>query len=367
MHQPPSLKYISPLLWQRRITIVICFFCINLKSSIFSNYYAQAFPSPRAMVTAERKVPFYCDCTMLALSGKFVNYSREVSDVESTVILKKKKKKKREKKGAKKLQPGNTGRSSPLSSDDLATHIASQYISGPGAVFGDMVSNREGPSSSSSFYQADPSDENHISHMKMLDRHPSLVLNADYNPLSSLPLSLWSWQETVKAVFLGKVNVVDVYPNITIKAVNIDVPLPSVIALTEYVAQPSHKPAFTRKNVYLRDGYKCQYCETVQRTQDLSLDHVIPRCSGGKLEWENIVTCCRKCNVRKGSIQPSDLRRIGMKLILPPRVPTKFELAAKAGKMMKMPQRVHPSWKPFLGVMGNIEHQNEEEQESMNV
>ena len=75
----------------------------------------------------------------------------------------------------------------------------------------------------------------------------------------------------MKALFSGKVVVVDVYQGITIKAVNLNVPLPSVIALTEYVPQPNQKPAFTRRNVFLRDSYKCQYCSKLYRTHDLSL------------------------------------------------------------------------------------------------
>lgn len=100
-----------------------------------------------------------------------------------------------------------------------------------------------------------------------------------------LPLSLWSWQDTVKALFSGKVTVVETYTDINIRAVNMDVPLPSVIALTEYVSQPKQRPAFTRRNVFLRDGYRCQYCGKMFKTYDLSLDHVVPRCAGGKLEW----------------------------------------------------------------------------------
>ena len=104
-------------------------------------------------------------------------------------------------------------------------------------------------------------------------------------PLSVLPLSIWSWQETVKSLFSGKVAVVDVYPDMSVRAVNVDVPLPSVVALTEFVPQPHQAPAFTRRNVYLRDGYTCQYCGKRFRFDDLSLDHVVPRCRGGKLEW----------------------------------------------------------------------------------
>ena len=75
------------------------------------------------------------------------------------------------------------------------------------------------------------------------------------------------------------------YPDLNIRAVNMDVPLPSVIALTEYIKQPNQSPAFTRRNVYLRDGYICQYCGKRFKTHDLTLDHVYPRCYGGKLEW----------------------------------------------------------------------------------
>jgi len=194
-------------------------------------------------------------------------------------------------------------------------------------------------------YHKDPRHHNHIAYLKMLDQHPTLVLNADYQPFSALPLSLWSWQDTVKSVFAGKVIVVDVYPNAIIRAVNMDMALPSVIALTDYVTQPSQAPAFTRRNVFLRDGYRCQYCAKRHRVHELSLDHVIPRCMGGKLEWENVVTCCKKCNGQKGSCLPGDLCSVGMKLLRIPRTPTRYELAAEA----TMPQRIHPTWTPFLG------------------
>jgi len=122
-------------------------------------------------------------------------------------------------------------------------------------------------------------------YLKMLDRHPALVLNADYQPISYLPLSMWHWQEAVKAVFAGKVTVVDVYPGVSIRATNLEIPLPSVIALIDYVQQPNSKPAFTKRNVFLRDEYRCQYCNDRFHTRDLSLDHVHPRSLGGALHW----------------------------------------------------------------------------------
>lgn len=63
-------------------------------------------------------------------------------------------------------------------------------------------------------------------------------------PISYLPLSLWHWQEAVKAVFSGKVTVVEVYPDVTIRAANLEIPLPSVIALNEYVPQPNNVSRF---------------------------------------------------------------------------------------------------------------------------
>ena len=168
-------------------------------------------------------------------------------------------------------------------------------------------------------------------------------------PMSLLPLSLWCWQDAVKAIFQGKVTVVDTYPDVFIRAVNIDMPLPSVIALNEYVPKKETAPAFTRRNVFLRDGYRCQYCNQFFRTGDLTLDHFVPRSMGGRLEWQNAVSSCRKCNGRKGSVHPKKLRSIGMRVLQEPRVPTQWELASMAGKMV--PKKVHATWQPYLGVI----------------
>ena len=175
-----------------------------------------------------------------------------------------------------------------------------------------------------------------------------MVLNANYQPLRMLPLSIWSWQDTVKAVLSGKAVVVDIYPDVYVRAVNLDVPVPSVIALREYAPTGKARPAFTRRNVFLRDGYRCQYCVGLFRTSDLSLDHVEPRCLGGRLTWENTVTCCKRCNGRKGSLRPTELHRVGMELRSRPRIPTLYELAAEATKFV--PRKVHSTWAPYLGI-----------------
>ena len=109
------------------------------------------------------------------------------------------------------------------------------------------------------------------------DACPALVLNADYTPLSYYPLSLWSWQTAVKAVFLERVDTVAEYPRI-IRSPSFEMRLPSVIALRQYV-KPSAHPAFTRFNLFLRDKFSCQYCGA---KEDLTFDHVVPRAYGGR-------------------------------------------------------------------------------------
>ena len=91
-----------------------------------------------------------------------------------------------------------------------------------------------------------------------IERSPSLVLNADYTPLSHFPLSLWSWQDTLRAVFSGKAVVVSEYSNLIVRSVSCSFPLPSVIALKTYQKVPNQVPVMSRRNLYIRDGFKCQ-------------------------------------------------------------------------------------------------------------
>ena len=87
---------------------------------------------------------------------------------------------------------------------------------------------------------------------------PALVLNADFRPLSYYPLSLWSWQDAIKAVFLDRVNIVANYEK-AVRSPSFEMLLPSVVSLKTFV-KPSTNPAFTRFNVFLRDRFACQYC-----------------------------------------------------------------------------------------------------------
>ena len=127
-----------------------------------------------------------------------------------------------------------------------------------------------------------------------------LLLNADAQPLSYLPLSTISWQNAVKAMFAEKIHVIRNYEGRFLRSANLSIPMPSVVMLNTYHRQPS-QAKFTRRNVYIRDDYQCQYCGDNFGYDDLTLDHVIPKSKGGKLGWTNTVSACGPCNVKKGS------------------------------------------------------------------
>ena len=172
-------------------------------------------------------------------------------------------------------------------------------------------------------------------------QYPALVLNADFRPLSYYPLSLWSWQDAIRNVFIGRVNVVSEY-DAAVRSPSHEVRLPSVIALKEYV-QPAPRVAFTRFNLFLRDMFSCQYCAIQLPAQDLTFDHVIPRCRGGRTNWENIVTACRSCNSRKGH---HSVKEANMQLMTRPYRPSAIELQ-QHGRFFP-PNHLHESWRDFL-------------------
>ena len=168
--------------------------------------------------------------------------------------------------------------------------------------------------------------------------YPCLILNADYQPLSYFPLSLWSWQDTIKAVFLERVNVVDHYDHV-VRSPSFDMRLPSVVSLKDYVAQ-NRNPAFTRFNLFLRDGFECVYCTS---SQDLTFDHLIPRRLGGKTTWKNIVAACSRCNLRKGGRLPKDAK---MQPKRAPYAPNVHQLQAQGRRFP--PNHLHQSWLDYL-------------------
>ena len=119
-----------------------------------------------------------------------------------------------------------------------------------------------------------------------------LVLNQSYEPLNvcSLPRAF-------RLVFGQRAEVVE-YDHQVIRTPRQEYRAPSVIRLQHQIRRPRPRVKLTRREVFARDGYACQYCG--RQSNDLTLDHVVPRHRGGTHTWDNLVTACKTCNHRKG-------------------------------------------------------------------
>lgn len=128
----------------------------------------------------------------------------------------------------------------------------------------------------------------------------TLVLNADFRPLSTWPLSLISAQDAVHALYRERVFVVETWEDAFFRSPTTAIPVPKVVALKEY-APVSGDPKFCRRSILLRDRYRCQYCGQQFPSHELTFDHLVPRSAGGKTTWTNILTACVDCNAIKAN------------------------------------------------------------------
>jgi 5-methylcytosine-specific restriction endonuclease McrA len=125
-----------------------------------------------------------------------------------------------------------------------------------------------------------------------------LVLNADGRPLSTWPLHIVSVYDAISTVCRDKAIVVDTWKEAFFRSPSTTLEVPKVMMLREYVPVYG-KPKFTRRSIYLRDRYQCQYCGNKFDAGDLTFDHVIPKSKGGKTVWTNIASACVPCNTKK--------------------------------------------------------------------
>ncbi len=125
-----------------------------------------------------------------------------------------------------------------------------------------------------------------------------------------------------------------------IRCVKFELAVPRIIRLMFYDRLPRQAVKFNRRNIFARDRNRCQYCGKRFSTSELSLDHVLPRSRGGEANWQNIVCCCVKCNVRKGGRTPHEA---GMKLIIEPVKPKRSPIIT-----LRLTSEKYASWKQFL-------------------
>lgn len=126
----------------------------------------------------------------------------------------------------------------------------------------------------------------------------TLILNATYEPMSVIPLSIIRWQDTMKLMYLDKIKVLHHYDDWVVHSQKTVWRVPSVAITVEYFNFTKHI-RYSKANVFLRDLYQCQYCGDTFHPNQLTIDHVIPRAQGGKTEWENVVAACADCNEKK--------------------------------------------------------------------
>ncbi len=123
------------------------------------------------------------------------------------------------------------------------------------------------------------------------------------------------------------------------KTVTLKIRVPEVILLLTYDSVPAKDVPFSRKNIYKRDNYTCQYCGKKYKAEDLTIDHVVPRSRGGKTTWENCVLACIWCNIKKGD---RTLKEAGMRLLRKPSRP-KWSTGVILAK-----ENLPSSWKSFI-------------------
>jgi 5-methylcytosine-specific restriction endonuclease McrA len=165
-------------------------------------------------------------------------------------------------------------------------------------------------------------------------QQPVLVLNQNYEPLN-----VCSLKRAVVLVFSRKAEILEA-ADCAVRSASNEYAAPSVIRLFRLIKRPRPRVKLTRREIFTRDNYTCQYCGAVGG--DLTVDHVIPRSRGGEHTWENVVTACRPCNHRKGG---KTLQEARLKLERKPTEPP-------AGQYYTIERRVRQpyaaGWLPFL-------------------
>jgi 5-methylcytosine-specific restriction endonuclease McrA len=171
-------------------------------------------------------------------------------------------------------------------------------------------------------------------HQRSVVNRPVLVLNQNYEPLN-----VCNMKRAMGLVFHQKAEVLEVYAT-PIATRSTSFPAPSVIRLIYMIRRPRPRVKLTRREIFIRDDYTCQYCGV--RSHDLTIDHIVPRSRGGGHSWDNLVSACRSCNHRKGG---KTLQEARMRLRTEPFEP-------RAGIYYTIQRRlnatVHEDWHKFI-------------------
>lgn len=163
----------------------------------------------------------------------------------------------------------------------------------------------------------------------------TLLLNSTYEPLQVI-----SWQRAVTMAWLGKVEVVRHYDR-HVRSLRMKMAVPAVVRLQRFVRRRRVRLGYSRRSLFTRDGYRCQYCGVSCSPANITCDHVVPRSQGGVTAWDNVVTACESCNRKKGGRTPE---QAGMRLVRAPRRPEELPLVFAVRPGNATPE----AWHEFL-------------------
>lgn len=161
---------------------------------------------------------------------------------------------------------------------------------------------------------------------------PVLVLNANFEPLN-----VCSTRRALGLLVSGKAEML-LNGRGYVHTVRLTLPRPSVIRLDYMVRRPRPRVRLTKREIFRRDSYTCQYCGS--RSSRLTIDHVLPRHLGGEHTWTNLVTACAECNLRKGG---RTLQAARMRLLRPPAEPRPTAHYLFARHLLE-----NQAWEPYL-------------------
>lgn len=145
-----------------------------------------------------------------------------------------------------------------------------------------------------------------------------LVLNSDYTPLN-----ITTFKRAIVLILKGKAEVVKNDDNELIKSETLTYQKPLIIRLFNYISHKINNLRINRTRLYKRDNYECAYCGSKKQ---LTMDHIIPKSRKGKNTWNNLITCCLECNVKKGDRTPEEAN---MPLRFQPKIPSIFSTDLK--------------------------------------
>ena len=158
-----------------------------------------------------------------------------------------------------------------------------------------------------------------------------LLLNSSYEPMTII-----NGKKAILMVLSNKVESIE-KSKYFVNSSNLKLTLPSVIKLKSYIYLKAKSIPLSRENIIQRDNYTCQYCGV--HSKKITIDHIIPKVKNGQDTWENLVSACVKCNLKKGN---KLIHEINMHLLKKPKKPSYiYQLQRYVNKRNK-------SWKPYL-------------------